>query len=771
MAFFQLSTHRGSHAWFDIIGTVLLLIGTIVFPLFYLPFTRDVLFFPKALFLLFLVLLGILLWFVRLIVTKEFYIRRTILDIPIAVFLILTCVSGLASYSISFSFLGRVDEYVFHIVSLFTILLWYWIMIQQITGTLLWRWLISGLLISGICSSLFFLGSTWFSFPYISTGSSGNLFSLISTTPSVFGVYIGVLTIISFGFLLVRGRSWSQRILPICMAVLGYVSLLRLGFTLPWVLFTIGLLLVLVLGMTLLADVSMWLLGVYAFLFICSLLFVVLGTPSFLKTALPIEIALGARSSFHIAWEALLQNGKTFFLGTGPGTFIYSFSSYKPEAFNLNDLVWSVRFRQPYSSFFAFIAELGVFGVVSWLFLVLFAVGSIFSAWIKTRPTVWKKVVSSLHRSQADTNDSMHILRFDVFVLAAAWIAFTCIFFFVYYDFTLWWLWWTMLALVFIGLSSMLPKIMSGKHFLLQLSPQYTLVTSFGFMCFLVVIVLFGAFETRLYAAEVFYTSAVRSSSLTHIESSIQHALRYRSQHVPYRLASARFYLQQARIASQASPVDPERVASFVSLAINDARFAADHDTHNVETWETLAAMYMSARVFTQDANTWAQQALTTVIALEPTNAVAYWRLADTYIFLKDFAEAEKQLKQSIRLKPNYIPPYRMLAELYGEQNEFSKAIDVYQPVFSLIQDSPEQLTVLGRLFLNRAEEGDRDRAQSLWEKAIALNPNYADPLFGLALVHEQKGNIPQSLAYYERVLALNPDNAEIAQKIELLQQ
>ncbi len=713
------------------------------------------------------VFLMMMVWFVRMVVTKEVYIRHTLLDVPVLLFGAVIIVSSVFSLSPTTSILGRVDEYVFHAVQILLCMCWFWLMIQHITGTLLWRWAIQLVLLSGALPSLLFLGK---SLPFIRSITDVVGVSVVTSVSSTFGIYIAGVTVIALGLLSIKGTSMKTSILPAITAVLGLITLIHIGFTLPFIVFFVGIIGLLVLVMTVLADIRVSMFLSLFGIFVVTLLFILLGVPQGWKDALPVEVALGAPVSWSIVSQSFLENTKTFLLGNGPGTFIYSFSAYRPAEFNINELIWSIRFRQPYSTFFSLFAELGILGVLSWLFVSVFTIGSIVHAWFQTRPSVWKRVARVAQQAVSSDETMAQRLRLELFVVVAGWMAITAGFFITYYDFMMWWLWWTLLALVFIGLSALIPSLMRGKRLFLQVSPQYTLAVSFGLLSVVSLIVFLGALYTRLYIAEIAYTKATRVNAVEDISVLLQQTVSLRSQYVPYQLAVARLSLQKAKDASLTIPVNPEEVASYVAEAVNQARLAASYDEHNVETWETLSSMYLSARVFTEDANTWAQDALLRVIELEPTNAIAHWRLADTYVFVKDFDKAKTHLKQSIALKPNYIPSYIGLADVYELQSDLTQAIAVYQPIFDSIQsNSPEALYRLGRLFFNRNEEGDMVLAKQVWLRAVELSPQYADALFSLGLIAEREQNFSEAREYYTKVQTLNPENPAIQERLNII--
>ena len=82
------------------------------------------------------------------------------------------------------------------------------------------------------------------------------------------------------------------------------------------------------------------------------------------------------------------------------------------------------------------------------------------------------------------------------------------------------------------------------------------------------------------------------------------------------------------------------------------------------------------------------------------------------------------------------------------------------------MEQNPELLFNVARLFYNRNQGGDMDRAEQLWLHAVQLAPNYSNALYSLGLLYEKKGDRGKALEYYKKVKELNPGNADIGKKV-----
>ncbi len=752
---------------FSKIGMVLFFIGTIFIPLFYLPFTSDVLTLPKQLLLYLLVLVLLLVWLTKVVLSKELIIKRTIFDIPIVALFITTLLSSLLSFSSSISFAGKTDIFLLNASSIIAFILWFWLFLQLVDTAKKWNLLVSALLVSFSLSSFFFIVLDISIFDFLNKYIVQNT---VSQKSSLFGVFAGVGSIISLGLFAIKRKNWQSKILPVITFILTFIVLLKIGFTISWLLFAVGVGILLVISTSLLAEVNVVGLSFMFFVFLISVLFIFFGSPSFIKKNLPIEVSLGSKPSFEIVTESFLSNPKVFLFGSGPGTFVYSFSEYKPVEFNVSSMVWSTRFQYPYSSIFSILLELGIFGFVSFLFVLLLGLGSALSGWLKTRPSVWKKKDAELDSDFIAEEDGS-VVRVEVFVIVVAWLVVSIGFVLVFYGLVMWWLWWWLLGAMIVSLSAVTPGLVKEKRISLHVSPQYSLVLSFSFVILVTAIIVFGVYSLKIYVAEVHFTKAIRSSNLEEVEINLQKAVGYRPNYADYYVAVARVELQKARIESLKEEPDSDLISSYVANAVNSAKIATSLQPKNVETWETLAVMYMNARSVAPEVNSWAKDAVQKSLELEPSNPVFYWYLGDISVFAKDTEGTEKAYKKAIELKSDYLSAYLSLSEFYESQENLDSAISIYTPVLHLVQNNPEVLFSLGRMFYNKNEENDDKQAELLWLKAVELTPNYSNALYSLGLLYERRGDKAMALNYFKKVEELNPNNVDIGNKVRAMLQ
>ena len=72
---------------------------------------------------------------------------------------------------------------------------------------------------------------------------------------------------------------------------------------------------------------------------------------------------------------------------------------------------------------------------------------------------------------------------------------------------------------------------------------------------------------------------------------------------------------------------------------------------------------------------------------------------------------------------------------------------------------------------INVAQRGLWREAIYRWEKAVELDPKYAEAYNDLAIAYEHEGQLDKARGAYDKALALQPNNAQIRQNYDLFKE
>ena len=739
----------------DIFSYVFLLVNVVAVPLFMDKNLVNYYIIPKQYAFICLLLVNVILFVAKMILSKALSYRRSIMDLPVIGILLLALFSSIFSVNHYDSFLGRNEYFVFNYIYLVFLSVFYLLITNFINSRSRWAGVVDALVYTGGFTALLFVLKSIFKLDALGWIFPGAL-NTIDKINTPFGIWLIIVLLLAAGNLLKKSLPVGKSIAYFFVSLLGFVSLILLSFTILWWVVLAGFILLLLVGVSFMKEVRLgWVSALFAML-ILTVVFIAFGTPRYLQTAVPAEISLGARPSWSITTHSIFSGPKGFLLGSGLGTYNVDFSKYRSVDFNSDAWAWSLRFSQPLSTFMAVLAEGGVLLTLVLLFAVLYAIGHVFNVWFKRGGF-----------GAARMMDGDGEAKLDTFIMAAVWLVLTGSMAVIFFGPVLWWLWWLMLGLIITGLSFTNPDVIKNIEWEVEDTPQYSLTFSFVMIVLLAGLIMVGVWGARLYLAEVSYAKAIVSKDYNEAQNNLTRALYQRGSSDLYHAALAQVYLMQAVNLVNTGSKDLQTVSAYVAQAVNEARTATELSPRSVAIWENLAIMYENAAVIVPEAREWAVKSWQKAKELEPTNPVLAWRLANNYALSNNMDEAVKSYKEASTLKGDYLDSYVGLARVYEQQNKIDEAVDAYKSAMSNGgTNNPVLLFDFGRLLYNRNKDKDRNDSEVLWLAAVKLQPNYSNALYSLGLLYESRGDKTSALQYYYKVKDLNPDNKDIVTKI-----
>ena len=93
----------------------------------------------------------------------------------------------------------------------------------------------------------------------------------------------------------------------------------------------------------------------------------------------------------------------------------------------------------------------------------------------------------------------------------------------------------------------------------------------------------------------------------------------------------------------------------------------------------------------------------------------------------------------------------------------FDSAERNLEKYLTLKPDDSRAHYLLGEVFRQRSKEGDKEKGEAHYRKAMSLDPSYPDPHRGIGLIHYKSGAKALSKDHFESYLALSPQATDIA--------
>lgn len=164
-------------------------------------------------------------------------------------------------------------------------------------------------------------------------------------------------------------------------------------------------------------------------------------------------------------------------------------------------------------------------------------------------------------------------------------------------------------------------------------------------------------------------------------------------------------------------------VKDNVELAISSYETAIQQDPKFFEAYLMLGSLYQAKK------DTLCLEYYTTAAQLQPQNMDVLYSLAYAYQEYKNINRAKSIYRKMINIDTTYSQALFQLGWIkqWMEKNpDLDSAIYFYSSTIETTPDYVEAWHNLGICYMNRNQEGDKERARQSFKKALKFNPNFA---------------------------------------------
>ena len=735
--------------FFNRISKIPLYLAIFLVPLFFLPFSQNVLGYPKQTLLLFLVFLSLMGWLGKQFFQGKIIIRENkLLYFGLLFLFVFFSLSTIFSLWPTASFWGWPLSTADNFLTFFTLLLFVLLFVNNFQTEKEIFFAVFLLLISGVLAGIFLFLQLYgfFVLPFaISQVSSFN------TLGSVYQAAIFLAGLLPLA--LVLAFRIRKPIFWLVLLILAGLVIL-IDFNTAWIVLLFGILTLAIFGLT--GKIRTGPAVVLAALLVLSIffLFFPLRFPGF--PVLPLQVSPGLVSEAEILRGVYSEGIKNILFGTGPGTFIFDYSKHRSPLLNLT-LFWGTRFSSGSAEFLDWFITKGLLTGIS----LLFFLGLIIYSGLK-----------GLTRIEPSFGTRLGFLASAVALIAAGFLS--------PFNFSLWFLFWVIIAgLLFYSLKER-EMVLSSQARRVVFSVIILAVTILG-LALLV-------FQAQKYLAELNYSKGIELSQKNNINLAInftQKATLLNPAVDVYWRDIAQLYLARANLIARDQELTAEQKrqlvhenitggAQFLGQAISLAPF-------NVANWNVRGFFYRSL-IGIPGAGEIALESYGRATELEPASPFAYAEIGRVHILMaqdfreKQMPESEKEslslavgsLEKSIELKPDYAPAHYLIAVAYDQQGREEEAIARLEEIKNIFPQDIGLSFQLGMLYWRKEK---LDQARGVFEDIIKLNPDYSNARYMLGLVYDKTGEKEKAKEQFERIVQLNPENEEVFKILRNLEQ
>ncbi|OGL97415.1 hypothetical protein A2318_03235 [Candidatus Uhrbacteria bacterium RIFOXYB2_FULL_45_11] len=759
--------------------TYLLLFFT---PLFFLPWAQDVLEPNKQMILVVLTVTGLVAWFGSCVMQKRCEFRSGLVNIAPAVFLFCVLVSSVFSKATYQTWVGQSSQEYASFLTIALLVCVFYLYANVHEDVIAQRHALFALLSSAAIAGIFsmlqlfhvfllpFAFAKSIAFNTVGTFSSMTLFLLISM---FLGLSLWLVSQEGGDRIIPSGGSGVlMRALIFIVCLISLFSLIVVDSWVFWVVTIFGVLLLTSFGFLRTKEFPSSRRFIFPLILLSvSLFFLFLPSPQLFK--LPLLVSPNFETSWHVAQSTLLSNVPDLLFGSGPGTFSYQYSLFKPMGVNVSPF-WEYVFDRSASAFLTRLSDVGILGSLAWVVCM---------GWIGALAV--KRLVS-VRDHQTWKMTYVLFVGWSMLVLTQMLYSSN-----ITFEFLLW-------ALSGMLVAHLLPSVWKTDF---ARSPKLGLLASFvfvfGFMGMFVSVLLMGG----RFLGEKAFVQAVKldakRSDTQQVVGHLQDAVRFNSLNDTYtRNLSFALFLQasqkiQGLKGQKMTAEQTKDISERVSASIQMGTRATALEPNKVANWQFLGMLYREVMPFAENAETLAANAFTNTIRLEPTNPAHFVDLARVYLAVSDRARAlkrsenadqakqaaeqeqkllgmtEEALNRAIQLKGDYLPAHYYLAATYDREGKLDQAT---KRLVALVKNAPSDVGLgfeLAQLYIRTK---NLDTAKQELERLITINPQYANALWYLASVYEMQNNREKAIEFVEKVLKLNPENKAVQDRLQKLQ-
>jgi len=738
------------------LGKAMIYFLVFLLPIFFLPWTTNVLDFNKQALLLILVFLSLICWLANSLVSNKFEINTSFFNFPVIILFLVTAVSVIFSSFRYGSFWGWPLPVSQSLLSLLGFTIFYFLVANLFKKDEI-IFLFLTLFLSGFLASLFGIFQLFGKFILPFDFARVNSFNTIGTVNSL-AVYSSLLLVLLLPLLFFVKRFFKV-ILGIFVLIL-LVPLFLINFKIAWLVFLTGLAVLFAFGVVNLKKIgrSSFVTVMMIFLVI-ALLFALFRFPLPGLPATPLEVSITQKTELGVLRQLPL---KSWFLGSGPGTFIYDWSRYKSPDLN-QTIFWAVRFGNGASEVLDRIITTGILGILAFLFLI-------FLFFKKAFQLLVKKIDEGVSRSKI-SNGASWFLSLGILASFAGLVG---AFFLYPVNFSI--------LLIFWLLIGCLAVLETEKRKVLLIGNSSTKALGFSFLFVLILIlgIGFSVFYVQKYIAEARYfqgLKAFQKGDSILAANYVLKAVNLNPKMDVYWRDLSQIHLIRLNEVSLKTDLTPEdknyQVQSLIASAVNSASQATTLNPSDVANWNVRGFIYRNMIGGLGGAEDWAIKSYETAIDLEPTTPYIFTEIGRIYISKADLAEQQENLadkdknlelaqssfEKAVSLKVDYAPANYQMAMIYIREGKTKEAIERLELTK---QAAPGDIGLAFQLGLIYYNDNQFDKAKAEFERAVVLDSRYANARYFLGLIYDKEGNKNEAIAQFKVIEEFNPENQEV---------
>ncbi|MDD4989195.1 MAG: tetratricopeptide repeat protein [Candidatus Pacebacteria bacterium] len=458
-----------------------------------------------------------------------------------------------------------------------------------------------------------------------------------------------------------------------------------------------------------------------------------------------LEVRPSLQTTYDLGVSVLKE--KPFF-GIGPNRFVNQWLLSKPDSVN-NSVFWDTDFVYGFGFVLSSLVTIGILGFLSWIaFLVFFVRRGVRSLRLLPEdPLIRYFILSSFVVS-------LYLWALNIFyVPSIATFALSFLF-----------------SGLFLGALSSIGII--EKKDLFAGSSKSTLFVKILSVLLIVLAVFLGFVYGKKFVAMSYFQKGADAFNTTGnidtAEAYIVHAAALSPDDIYYRALSDIGVSRLNKILAVQNTSDKLSSDDFqknfkaaLQEALNSADKALEANPTDYKNWVLRGNLYSSLiPLKISGAYETARAAYIQAVALNPKSPSIPLLLGRLELTNGNYTGALDYVGKSLNLKRNYLDGYVFRGQAEVQKGDIASAIPDFESAAIISQNNSQIFFQLGVLYYNAKKY---DSAVSVLERAVIIDPAYANARYFLGLSYDKLGRTNDAITQFTEVQRTNPDNQDVA--------
>lgn len=391
--------------------------------------------------------------------------------------------------------------------------------------------------------------------------------------------------------------------------------------------------------------------------------------------------------------------------GTGPATYAFDFTNYKPVDFNA-EKIWNLRFDSSFNEYFQTLATLGGIGLLALFSLTALFVSAAYKTYLANRREKSENAEEKLSLAVAG------IVFFIILALHSSTLGLWIIGIVILASFMIVnlgntqrsWSGQSDLKSMFLKVASLSSTSSSTETIKIETLPGIILTIAAALVLFTAFFA--GKMTLADYHHRLALNAVAENQGITAYNELIA-AEKLNPVNDLYRtdLAQTNFALANA-IASAKGPTeaapagslteqDKQNIQVLLQQSINEGRTAVTLSPKSAVNWEILALLYRQISGVAQNALVFSLDSYGRAIFQDPLNPQLRVNVGGVYYAIKNYDMAIRFFTDAINLKPDYANGYYNLSVALRDKGDLTNALTLAEKTLTLVdKTSPDYKTI-----------------------------------------------------------------------------